>query len=143
MSHLACCCCCCLAAGEKQNDSSSWSSSHTWSSSRRDGDTKSELGLSSFGEGRVRSGLASSLCRFKVLNFSKPINSVHRCEHTYCVCIWPVCHLLLISDIESFAVNRMLTTTGGQKNRYVRIFIPPIQFIDITSKYWYILRWSP
>lgn len=55
-----------LAAGEKQNDSSPWSSSHLWSSSRRDGEMKSELGLSGLGEGRVRSGLASSMCRFKL-----------------------------------------------------------------------------
>lgn len=47
--------------GEKQSDASPWSSSHLWSSSRRDGEMKSELGLSGLGEGRVRSGLASSL----------------------------------------------------------------------------------
>lgn len=39
-----------------------------WSSSRRDGEMKSELGLSGgLGEGRVRSGLTSSLCRFQTL----------------------------------------------------------------------------
>lgn len=88
VQHLRLACCCVsvgFSAGEKQKDASAWSSSHLWSSSRRDGEMKSELGLSGLGEGRVRSGLASSLCRSIVpaAPLSELIPSTQKATHIF------------------------------------------------------------